>query len=92
MNEYSTQPRTGRYDRKQITPVSEALVAPVVADASLSSSTSVINDTTKSGKQEAAMVLQLKSGGLAIAIAIAEGSDPLDKWDIVKAGEAIVPA
>lgn len=90
MNEYSTQPRTGRYDRKQITPVSEALVAPVVADASLSSSTSVINDTTKSGKQEAAMVLQLKSGGLAIAIA--EGSDPLDKWDIVKAGEAIVPA
>lgn len=90
MNEYSTQPLTGRYDRKQITPVSEALVAPVVADASLSSSTSVINDTTKSGKQEAAMVLQLKSGGLAIAIA--EGSDPLDKWDIVKAGEAILPA
>lgn len=68
-NDYSNQPLTGRYDRKQITPTSEALMLPVVTEESIKKKTDVINDATKSGKQKAAMVCRPVGGTLEIDIA-----------------------
>lgn len=74
-NDYSDQPLTGRYDRKQITQTSEALMLPVVTEESITKKASVINDATKSGKQKAAMVCRPVSGTLEIAIATGSKED-----------------
>lgn len=91
-NDYSNQPLTGRYDRKQITPTSEALMLPVVTEESITKKVNVINDATKSGKQKAAMVCRPVGGTLGISIATGsrEDADWLSvKMDIV---EFITPA
>lgn len=75
MNNYSTQPVTGRYDRKQITPTSEALMVPVVSEESITKKADVINDATKSGKQKGAMVCRPVGGTLEIAIATGSKED-----------------
>lgn len=89
-NNYSDQPLTGRYDRKQETPVSEALMLPVVTEESITKKANVINDATKSGKQKGAMVCLDSSGALSIAIAIDGKED--SNWLSVKAGTSITPA
>lgn len=74
-NDYSNQPLTGRYDRKQIAPTSEALMLPVVTEESITKKANVINDATKSGKQKAAMVCRPVSDTLEIAIATGSKED-----------------
>lgn len=74
-NDYSNQPLTGRYDRKQITLTSEALMLPVVTEGSIKKKANVINDATKSGKQKAAMVCRPVDGTLGIAIATGSKED-----------------
>lgn len=74
-NDYSNQPLTGRYDRKQITPTSGALMLPVVTEESIKKKANVINDATKSGKQKAAMVCRPVGGTLEIAIATGSKED-----------------
>lgn len=81
-NDYSNQPLTGRYDRKQITPTSEALMLPVVTEESITTKANVINDATKSGKQKAAMVC--RHVGSTLEIAIATGSKEGADWLSVK--------
>ncbi|HDT1154489.1 TPA: hypothetical protein QHQ05_004853 [Escherichia coli] len=81
-NDYSNQPLTGRYERKQITPTSEALMLPVVTEESITKKANVINDATKSGKQKAAMVCRLV--GDTLKIAIATGSKEDANWLSVK--------
>lgn len=81
-NDYSNQPLTGRYDRKQIAPTSEALMLPVVTEESITKKANVINDATKSGKQKAAMVCRPVSGTLGIAIATGSKEDA--NWLSVK--------
>lgn len=87
-NSYSTQPLTGKSGRKQVQPVSEALMLPVISKEEASKKSNVINDATKSGKQKGAMVCLDKSGALSIAIDGKEGSN----WLSVKAGTSITPA
>lgn len=90
-NEYSDQPLTGRYDRKQVQPVSEHLMVPSVnTNIDLynpEKQASVINDTTKSGKQLGAMIVT-EMGVLILS----RGSEPTSKWDKTKTAEIIVPA
>jgi len=90
-NEYSNQPLTGRYDRKQVQPVSEHLMVPSVnTNIDLykpAKQASVINDTTKSGKQIGAMIVT-EIGVLMLA----RGGEPTSKWDRTKTSENIVPA
>ncbi|AUV59360.1 hypothetical protein CrRp3_cds18 [Citrobacter phage vB_CroP_CrRp3] len=74
-NDYSNQPLTGRYDRKQITPTSEALMLPVVTEESITKKANVINDATKSGKQKAAMVCRPVGGTLEVVIATGSKED-----------------
>lgn len=55
-NDYRSQPLTGKSKRKQIQPVSEELMLPVIKKEEVSKKSNVINDATKSGKQKGAMV------------------------------------
>lgn len=90
-NDYSNQPLTGRYDRKQVQPVSEHLMVPSVNTSielyNPAKQASVINDTTKSGKQLGAMLVT-EIGVLMLA----RGGEPTSKWDQTKTAETIVPA
>lgn len=89
-NEYSNQPLTGRYDRKQVQPVSEHLMVPSVNTDNVlynpAKQASVINDATKSGKQLGAMIVT-EDGVLMLS----RGSEPTSKWDQTKTAESIVP-
>ncbi|QFR58610.1 acetyl-CoA acetyltransferase [Escherichia phage vB_EcolP_P433.1] len=89
-NEYSNQPLTGRYDRKQVQPVSEHLMVPSVnTDNALynpAKQASVINDTTKSGKQIGAMIVTEEG-----VLMLSRGSGPTSEWDQTKTAESIVP-
>lgn len=69
-NSYSTQPLTGKSARKQIQPVSEAMMLPVVFEDAVGKKGDVINDATKSGKQKGAMVCLDTHDTLVIAIAV----------------------
>lgn len=88
-NSYSTQPLTGKSARKQVQPVSEALMLPVISKEEASKKSNVINDATKSGKQKGAMVCLDSSGALSIAIAIDGKED--SNWLSVTEGAAITP-
>lgn len=74
-NSYSTQPLTGKSARKQIQPVSEALMLPVVFEDTVEKKGDVINDATKSGKQKGAMVCLDTHDTLVIAIAVGSKED-----------------
>lgn len=89
-NSYSTQPLTGKSARKQVQPVSEALLLPVISKEEASKKSNVINDATKSGKQKGAMVCLDSSGALSIAIAVDGKED--SNWLSVKTGTTITPA
>lgn len=89
-NDYSRQPLTGKSKRKQVQPVSEALMLPVISKEEASKKSNVINDATKSGKQKGAMVCLDTSGALSIAIAIDGKED--SNWLSVKTVTTITPA
>lgn len=74
-NSYSTQPLTGKSARKQIQPVSEAMMLPVVFKDTVEKKGDVINDATKSGKQKGAMVCLDTHDTLVIAIAVDSKED-----------------
>ncbi|WP_438431073.1 hypothetical protein [Escherichia coli] len=89
-NDYSNQPLTGRYDRKQVQPVSGALMAFPVLQDRLEDSKDVVNDTTKSGKQTGAMFC-VAQDNYRLTIAISKGSNELDNWSMITPGEMITP-
>lgn len=74
-NNYSTQPLTGKSARKQVQPVSEALMLPVIFEDAVENKGDVINDATKSGKQKGAMVCLDTHDNLVIAIAVGSKED-----------------
>lgn len=74
-NSYSTQPLTGKSARKQVQPVSEALMLPVIFEDAVEKKGDVINDATKSGKQKGAMVCLDTHDTLVIAIAVGSKED-----------------
>lgn len=81
-NDYSSQPLTGKSKRKQVQPVSEELMLPVIKKEEASKKSNVINDATKSGKQKGAMVcLEEADGVLKIAIAVDGKED--SEWKVV---------
>lgn len=90
-NDYSGRPLTGKSKRKQVQPVSEALMLPVLKKEEASKKINVINDATKSGKQKGAMVcLEVEDGVLKIAIAVdgKEGSE----WKLVTVDSTVTTA
>lgn len=89
-NDYSSQPLTGKSKRKQVQPVSEELMLPVIKKKEEASKKSnVINDATKSGKQKGAMVcLEVEGGVLKIAIAVDGKED--SEWKLVTVEPAVI--
>lgn len=90
-NDYSSQPLTGKSKRKQVQPVSEELMLPVIPKKEASKKSNVINDATKSGKQKGAMVcLEKGDGVLQIAIAVDGKED--SEWKLVAVETAVTPS
>lgn len=89
-NDYSSQPLTGKSKRKQVQPVSEELMLPVIKKEEASKKSNAINDATKSGKQKGAMVcLEVEGGVLKVAIAVDGKED--SEWKLVTAEPAVDP-
>lgn len=89
-NDYSSQPLTGKSKRKQVQPVSEELMLPVIKKEEASKKSNVINDATKSGKQKGAMVcLEVDGGVLKIAIAVDGKED--SEWKLVTVESPVTP-
>ncbi len=88
-NDYSSQPLTGKSKRKQVQPVSEELMLPVIKKEEASKKSNVINDATKSGKQKGAMVCLEVDGALKIAIAVDGKED--SEWKLVTGEPTITP-
>lgn len=88
-NDYSSQPLTGKSKRKQVQPVSEELMLPVILKEAASKKSNVINDATKSGKQKGAMVCLEVDGALKIAIAVDGKED--SEWKLVTGGLTVTP-
>lgn len=89
-NSYSTLPVTGQGVPKATQPRSTAMQAAIVPAADLAKADSVLNDITKSGKQEGGVFIQDTSGALNIAISMA----PLETsaWCLLTPGTEITPA
>lgn len=89
-NDYSSQPLTGKSKRKQVQPVSEELMLPVIKKEEASKKSNTINDATKSGKQKGAMVcLEVEDGVLKVAIAVDGKED--SEWKLVTAETTVTP-
>ena len=89
-NDYKSQPLTGKSKRKQVQPVSEELMLPVIKKEEASKKSNAINDATKSGKQKGAMVcLEEDDGVLKIAIAVDGKED--SEWKLVKVETTVTP-
>lgn len=89
-NDYSNKPVTGKSERKQVQPVSEALMLPVISEKEASKKINVINDATKSGKQKGAMVC-LEGGNDVLKIAIAVDGKEDSEWKLVTVGSPVTP-
>lgn len=90
-NDYSSQLLTGKSKRKQVQPVSEELMLPVIKKEEASKKSNAINDATKSGKQKGAMVcLEVEGGVLKVAIAVDGKED--SEWKLVTVGSTVTPA
>lgn len=90
-NAYCSMPLTGKSARKQVQPVSEALMLPVIPKEEASKKSNVINDATKSGKQKGAMVCLEDDGG-ALKIAIAVDGKEDSEWKLVTVEPTVTPA
>lgn len=90
-NTYGTQPVTGKSSRKQTQPRSTAMQAAIVSATDLAKADSVLNDITKSGKQEGAVFIT-KNGSGDLNFAIAVGPASTDAWCGLTRGTVITPA
>ena len=86
-NNYGSMGVTGKSTRKQVPHVSTAIQHGVVPDAQLTAKSSVVNDITKSGKQDGACIMNTSG-----VIHIARGSADTSVWNTMAIGSQVVPA
>lgn len=86
-NEYSTKGLTGKSSRVQVSHRSTAIQHGVVPVELFAQATSVVNDTTKSGKQDGACFM-IPTG----IIHIARGNKETDVWNTIAIGSQVIPA
>lgn len=86
-NEYSTKGLTGESTRKQVSHRSTAIQHGVVQSSHLTDKASVVNDITKSGKQDGACIMNT-----AGVIHIARGGADTSVWNTMAIGTQVVPA
>lgn len=90
-NQYGTMPITGKSSRKQVQHKSTAMQAALVSATDLGVASSVLNDITKSGKQEGAVFISRASNG-DLNFVIAEGMAQTAAWHGLTRDTAITPA
>lgn len=81
---------TGERGANKATKPVALLDAPIVPEADLFNSASMINDTARSGKRAGAMVYVTLASDGSIGTAVAQGSNPTDGWS-VQAGLGAIP-
>ena len=86
-NEYSTKGLTGKSTRKQVPHKSTAIQHGIVPTAQFADKDSVINDITRSGKQEGACAFNASG-----VIHIASGQSETAVWYTIANGSNVVPA
>lgn len=86
-NNYGSMGLTGKSTRKQVPHVSTAIQHGVVPAVQLTDKTSVVNDITKSGKQDGACIMNTSG-----VIHIARGSADTSVWNTMAIGSQVVPA
>lgn len=86
-NNYGNMPVTGRSDRKQVEHKSTAMQAGIAPVALFADIKSVLNDTTKSGKQIGAVILSD-----AHIVHIADDNQPASAWHTLTNGSDVTPA
>lgn len=86
-NNYGSMGLTGKSPRKQVPHVSTAIQHGVVPAAQLTAKSSVVNDITKSGKQDGACIMNTSG-----VIHIARGSADTSVWNTMAIGSQVVPA
>lgn len=86
-NNYSSMGVTGKSTRKQVPHLSTAIQHGVVLNAEITVKSSVVNDITKSGKQEGACIMNTSG-----VIHIARGSADTSVWNTMAIGSQVVPA
>lgn len=86
-NEYSSKGLTGLSTRKQVPHMSTAIQHGIVIDALITVKSSQLNDTTKSGKQDGACIMNT-----AGVIHIARGVADVSVWNTMAIGSQVVPA
>lgn len=86
-NNYGSMGLTGKSTRKQVPHLSTAIQHGVVLNAEITVKTSVVNDITKSGKQEGACIMNTSG-----VIHIARGSADTSVWNTMAIGSQVVPA
>lgn len=86
-NNYGSMGLTGKSTRKQVPHVSTAIQHGVVPAAQLTDKSSVVNDITKSGKQDGACIMDTSG-----VIHIARGSADTSVWNTMAIGSQVVPA
>lgn len=89
-NDYGNKGLTNKHPRSMKQPKSSHLAVPVVVKADVEKKASVINDATKSGKQNGAFLISNKE--LELRVQVAVGSKPEDKWSTLKQASEITPA
>ena len=86
-NNYGSMGLTGKSTRKQVPHVSTAIQHGVVLAAEITVKSSVVNDVTKSGKQDGACIMNTSG-----VIHIARGSADTSVWNTMAIGSQVVPA
>lgn len=86
-NNYGSMGLTGKSTRKQVQHVSTAIQHGVVLAAEITVKSSVVNDITKSGKQDGACIMNTSG-----VIHIARGSADTSVWNTMAIGSQVVPA
>ena len=84
---------TGKaFVKQQVVTTATVLVLPIVKEDELKSAHGAVNIARLSGKQRGAMVLMERKSDTTLHIAVAQGSAPTSKWNVVALDTAVTPA
>ena len=76
---------------QQVVTTATVLALPIVKEAELKSVHGAINIARYSGKKRGAMVLMESETDSTLHIAVAQGSEPSSKWNVVALETAVTP-
>lgn len=83
---------TGKaFAKQQVVTTATVMALPIVKEDELKSAHGAVNIARNSGKRRGAMVLMERKSDTTLHIAVAQGSEPTSKWNVVALDTAVVP-